>query len=660
VTVRTRVADRPSPVAPDVRSGERRRLPSLAVAAGAFLAVTLIAGASGGYYPDAWGWLVLAFGWAASLALLLRERVSLGWFDLAACGALALLTGWIGLSIAWSDDVPQSVFELQRALVYMVGLVAAVVVVRRRWLPFFLGGLLAGITTACTAGLLTRFFPSQGVGSDVIMLNRLSEPIGYWNALGIFSVMGALLALGFVAHRRRVVTRVAAAGALPLLITTLYFTYSRGAWIAFAIGLVAAIAVDPRRLRLVTIALLLAPASAAAVLVSAESNALTHLQAPHDLIVEDGRRVALVLAGLVVLSAATAVLTGLAAARWRPSAATRRAYGAALACVTAVGLAVVLVRFDGPVAMAEDAYRSFTDQNPAPRSATALNDLNRRLFTLRGYGRIDFWEASWHQNQARPVLGAGAGAFEQYWLRERPFPSQIRDAHGLYAEAVGELGFIGLGLLLLALGLPLLAGIRARHDVLVPGSLGAFTAFVAHAGVDWDWEVPVVTLVALSCAAGLLVCDRARTRGPLAVPFGVRAAAVAALVVIGGFSAVGLVGNRALGRAEAAANAARWQDAERESRTATRWAPWAAAGWQHWGRAQLGLGRARQARATLLEAVRKDPSDWRIWYDLGTVSRGQERLRAYRRAAQLNPFAEDVRVLRERGYDLPAPPEPTR
>ena len=638
-------------------SAGRSGVPALFVAACPFLSVVLVAGASGGYYPDAWGWLVLAFGWVAAMGLVLRERVALGRLEVAALAAMALLTGWIGLSVLWSDDVPQSVFELQRALVYLVALLATLVGLRRRSLGAFLGGLLAGIAATCTAGLLTRFFPSQGAGDDVILVNRLADPIGYWNAMGIVAAMGALLALGFAAHGRGV-ARVASAALLPLLMTTVYFTYSRGAWIALAIGILAAVCVDPRRLRLVTIALLLAPPAAAAVAVSASSNALTRLEAAHDVIVQDGRRVALVLLALVAVSAAVALLIAFVEARVRPAAGVRRGWGIALIGVATIGLAVVLVRMGGPVAMADDAWRSFKDQNPAPTGE--INDLNRRLFTLRGLGRVEFWEASLRQNQERPLLGAGAGAFEQHWLKERTFASQIRDAHSLYMETLGEVGWIGLALLAMTLVLPVAAGLRARGNRLVPGALGAFVAFLAHAAVDWDWEIPAVTLVALASAATLLIADRASAGGPSFVSPGARVSVVTGLVAIVAFSTVALVGNRALGRAGAAADEARWPEAQREARTAQRWAPWAAAAWQHMGTAQLGFGRPRQARASLLEATRKDPSDWRIWYDLGTASGGRKRLHAYRRAARLNPFAEDVRTLRERGYRLPVAPEPTR
>src|SRR5207253_9971597 len=114
--------------------------------------------------------------------------------------------------------------------------------------------------------LAPRLFPSP-VPSGAIEAYRLSEPVGYWNGLGLLVAMGALLALGF-AVRGQAAVRFAAATALPVLLATVYFTFSRGAWGAFVVGLLAAFAVDPRRLQLAGSLLILAPASAATVLLA--------------------------------------------------------------------------------------------------------------------------------------------------------------------------------------------------------------------------------------------------------------------------------------------------------------------------------------------------------------------------------------------------------
>jgi hypothetical protein len=646
---------RPAPAPSTPADVPSRRAPLL-VGAGAFVAIGSVSGADGAYFPSAWGWCALLLAWAATLALSLRRGVWVGPLELAALGGLALLTVWTALSIAWSADAPGSVLALQRMLVYLTGLLAVVVAVRRRSLPSLLGGLLAGIAVVCAFGLGTRLFPGQGAATDVILQNRLADPIGYWNALGLFAAMGALLALGFVAHGAARLGRVAAAAVLPVLMTTLYFTYSRGAWIALAIGLVAAIAVDPRRLRLVTALLLLAPLSAAAVLASARSDALTGLKASHDLIAHDGHRVALLLVALTAASAAVALVTSFGTDRLLASRGVRRAYGAALAVLVVAALGVVFARYGDPVSLTRDGYRSFADQSPAPASAGATNDLNKRLFTLHGYGRVDFWKAAWRENRTHPLRGAGAGSFEQYWLRHRTFPSQVRDAHSLYAQTLAELGLVGLLLLVLVLAPPLVAGVAARGHPLVPGALGGFVAYLAHTGVDWDWQMPAVTLIALALAGAMLVASRGVRRPPLRLAFGARVAIVAALVCVGAFSAYGLVGNRALARATDAADNAHWREAERAAHTAIRWAPWSGAAWQDLGNAQVGLGERARAQASLRKATRLDPSDWRIWFDLGTASSGRARRSAYRHAATLNPLAEDIRTLRDLGYRLPRPP----
>ena len=63
--------------------------------------------------------------------------------------------------------------------------------------------------------------------------------------------MGALLAFGFATRAQTIAARALSAATLPLLLATVYFTFSRGAWVAGAVGLAVAIAVDPRRLQLI-------------------------------------------------------------------------------------------------------------------------------------------------------------------------------------------------------------------------------------------------------------------------------------------------------------------------------------------------------------------------------------------------------------------------
>jgi hypothetical protein len=80
----------------------------------------------------------------------------------------------------------------------------------------------------------------------------------------------------------------------------------------------------------------------------------------------------------------------------------------------------------------------------------------------------------------------------------------VRDAHSLYVEALSELGPVGLVLTVLLVIVPVAAAIRRRGDPVVAVAGAAFVVFAVHAGLDWDWEMPVVTLSGLGCAAAVL------------------------------------------------------------------------------------------------------------------------------------------------------------
>lgn len=299
-----------------------RRSPTM-VAGGAFVVTVALAAANGGYSPSAWNWTTLLLVWVLAVALVLRERIALSRFEMATLACLAAFVLLTGLSIAWSHDSPQSILELQRGFLYLIGLATVLASVRMRSIPHLLGGLLAGIAVVATYSLLARPFPAGGEELDPIFSSRLSDPIGYWNALGAFAGMGVLLALGFAAHGRGIVSRAASATTLPILLTTLYLTFSRGAWIALAIGLVAAITLGSKRLSLITALLALAPASIAAVLISSQSDALTTPGASQQAIAAAGRDLAPTILLLVAVSMGAAVALTLADRRFEFSAASR-------------------------------------------------------------------------------------------------------------------------------------------------------------------------------------------------------------------------------------------------------------------------------------------------------------------------------------------------
>jgi branched-subunit amino acid ABC-type transport system permease component len=46
----------------------------------------------------------------------------------------------------------------------------------------------------------------------------------------------------------------------------------------------------------------------------------------------------------------------------------------------------------------------------------------------------------------------------------------------------------------------------------VSTAVGAYVAFLVHAGLDWDWEMPAVVVAALCCAAAVATAELPRAR----------------------------------------------------------------------------------------------------------------------------------------------------
>jgi O-antigen ligase len=201
----------------------------------------------------------------------------------------------------------------------------------------------------------------------------------------------------------------------------------------------------------------------------------------------------------------------------------------------ALGLAVVL-RFTRalrrPVALAVGGAATAAAVAVVVVAARSESGLAARLF---GENRPHYWRVAWRQFEDNTSLGSGAGTFERYWLRYRPVSSFARDAHSVYLEKLAELGPVGLALLLTALALPLVA-LRVRRDPLLAAAAGSYVLFLVHAGVDWDWELPAVTVAGLTCGGAMLVATRPadarelgdRSRLALLVP----ALALAALALV--------------------------------------------------------------------------------------------------------------------------------
>lgn len=599
----------------------------------ALITVAGLGAANGGYFASDWGLATLGFGLIVVTLVLVTDASRPSGLELAFLGGLALFAGWAALSSLWSSGAAAPVLEAERGILYVTATAAALLLLSTREASAaLLGGIVAGAVLVSLYALGTRLFPGHVGGAyDPSSGYQLAEPIGYWNALGLLTAIAILLALGFAAHGR-IATRALAGVALVILLPTLYFTFSRGALIALAGGAVAQAALDPRRARLLVSGLVVSVPAALGVLEASRSHALTAAGATLQTAQAEGSHLTRRLVMLGLVAAVAMIVLHLGERRLRlPQRAGTVLVAATLA---AAGLVAVgaLVAAGGPVTVVDRAVDSFTEPLPAGEG-----DLQRRLLSVSGNGRGDYWHVAWQMARDEPLHGAGAGSFEENWLRERSISFHARDAHNLYLETLAELGVVGLAVLLATLALPLIALPRARRLSYGPAAAGAFAAYLLHASVDWDWEVPAVTLPALFCAATLLSSPRPALligRGRVAV------LALAAPVLA--IALIAHVGNRATASSVAAIEADEPDRALSQARRAIDWAPWSSEPWQLRGEAELLLEDDAAARRALRRALELDPESWSTWFDLAVASSGAERARALAEAKRLNPLSPEL------------------
>lgn len=612
-----------------------RRLVGWSVGLGATALIGGVAAGQGGYFPSTWGWTTVGLLWTAVIVLAIgapRRPGTLEWVFVA--GLLAFVA-WEATSLLWTIADSASIRDVQRSLVYLAAALLGLSALRRGATRALLAGTLTGIVVVCAYALATRCFPERLGSFDPFAGYRLSEPLGYWNALAIFAAIGTLLALATAARARSLAARAAGGFALVLTITTLYFTFGRGGWVSLGIGLLVAIALDPRRLQLIAVGLATAPAAAVALFLATRSDALTTVTAALDDASRQGNRLAVWLLLAALLAAACAAGVALADQRYAAFRRLRTGFAAA-ASASAIGLLVfVFVHYGTPASLAERGWMAFK----GPRFEVT-GDLDARLHSFSGNGRADIYSVAWSVRTDKPILGSGAGTFERVWEANRLAAFNVRDAHSLYLETLSELGPIGLALLLVALAAPLAAAARTRSSPHVPIVAAGYAAYLVHAGFDWDWEVTAITLTAL--ALGLALLTGARPRPEERMPIRTQGALIALALACLPLALLTALGGSALASAQATARDSKPAQAAVDARQAAGYWPWSAEPLLIEAEAELTAGEIEAAQATFARAVRKDPNNWLAWFGLARASDGATHDRALARARALNPLAPQL------------------
>jgi O-Antigen ligase len=514
----------------------------------------------------------------------------------------------VWLSGVWSRSASLSLLEGQRDLVYVGVAAAAVLFVDARTRPGVLAGVVAAAVAANAYGFVVEVLPELAPAPQRIA--NLAEPIGYPNAMGLLAAMGALLGLTFAVSSGPRLARGCGGGAFAVLVPCLYLALARGPWLAFALGLATA-ALLVRSGETAKAALALLPLPAASTLAVA--------LVPTGAEATGGTSTARFVATAVVCGAALG--EGLAAARLPELAGRFRLGGRRLALAASIPAVLALVVAGSAPMVTASGLRSRFG-----------GDLGQ-LLTLSGHLRGMYWAAALRGYEHHPLLGSGAGTFEQLWLLYRPTRVfNVLDAHNAYLEVLAELGPVGLASFLAAVSIPLVTVWRAPRTPSIAGAAGAYVAYAAHIAVDWDWELPAVTVAALLCASTLVAGDRRVSLGVHA-----RLAAFVAACAVAALSLAGLLANGALWKGRSALDRRDFVRARAEADKAGRWDLWSVEPLQLRGETAVAAGEDRLAAALLRRAARDEPNDYRLWIDLAAATTGPERRAALARAHALNP-----------------------
>jgi hypothetical protein len=264
-----------------------------------------------------------------------------------------------------------------------------------------------------------------------------------------------------------------------------------------------------------------------------------------------------------------------------------------------------------------------------------------------GQRRADYWEVALDDLERKPLLGRGVGGFAETWSHHRPFPQGVEEGHSIVFETLGELGAVGVLLLVVLFGSIALAFVRVARQVSRPlGALALATGltWLVHATIDWDWEVPALTLwfFALGGVALAVVPTDAR-RGifgkRVAGPMARAVASVMCLLVVVTPVAVAVSQSRLDGAVAAlrTGDCIRADQLARDSRDAL---PMRAEPYQVIAFCAMRAGDDEVAIEAMEEANDRDPRSWDLAYGLALVrgAAGVDPRSAALRSFRLNPM----------------------
>lgn len=593
----------------------------------------------GGYFERSWmpGAVLLVVLGAAS-AIALRADIALpsrpARVALAAFGAYVL---WSFASILWARNAGDALEGSQRALLYLACFALFALL---PWTPrTLLVALLAFIATMTIAGVVTavRIAGDAALG-DLFIDARLHAPVGYHNAAAALWTMAAVPALVLAARSELPPwLRPPLLASATLLLGLAVLCQSRGWLYTLPLVLLAALLSSPDRLKLVPFAAfglgevaiaardLLAVNTAGADL---DPEAAAQAMRP----VLDGAMTTLAActAGALVAGIALVYAERVLADRIVLGRRARRLIGAVVAVAAIAGAAgaVVVATQGDPLGLARTAWTQFSDiGSDGGGGQTHLTSL--------GSTRYDFWRVALDAWRDQPIGGLGQDNFAEVYARQRRSSfEEPRWVHSLALRLLAHTGIVGAALfvLFLAAVAVAVAGVwRSGRGPLTKIAVGAAllpaVVWVTHGSVDWLWEFPALSCVALAFAGAAVALGR-RPDADAEPATAARSARAQRAVVAGALAAVlavvALMVPSLIADSEVTNAATRWRaDPERalerleRARTLN---PLSARPWLVEGEIRARRGELAAAHAAFTRASEEQPDAWYPHFARGLIA----------------------------------------
>ena len=600
----------------------------------------------GSYNLQSWTKVAIVVWWALFVGVVagIWPRARIGSAATATVSLVTAFAAFAGLSAIWASSADGAVEAMARGFVYCGVLTLALLLCTRGIAARSSDGIALGLVAIALLAALSRFFPSVFPADKALQFlpdahTRLNYPVTYWNGLAVLVALACPLLLRIAVCGRSPFIRAVALAPFPAIAAVVYLSSSRSGAITAGVGSVAFVLLTGRRWRAATAAAAALAGSIGTVVFLTHQHQLVNGPLESSAAHAQGRLSALV---VIAIAVGTSAVYSVVARRLDRVRMPR------LAGRVAVGI-VVLALVAGVVAAHPVArWHSFT----SPPTTTAQQDeIKSHFLSTSGNWRWQYWQSAFDEWKTRPLIGRGAGSYEAWWAQHGTRAGFVGNAHSFYAGTAGELGLIGLGLIVGGLALGAVAGIRralGRRNVLgdsvAAAAAAGFVAYMIAVGIDWMWQLPAVSIVGF-VLLGLAVGPATDRETPAApTPQArrmIRIAVVLVAVVALAIEADVLIANLKINDSQAAVARGDIVAARNAAGDARTLQPWSSVPYIQRALIDEASGQLTAARTAIRSAIARDRTNWRVWLidariegKLGNRAAAQT---SYDQARSLNP-----------------------